>query len=90
MSSNEPKLPEACQDMTEVRAGVDALDRQLVALLAVGVLGGFTTFSSFSLDAVLLLERRAYGAAGGYVAGSVLLSILAVMLGLFVMRKALA
>ncbi len=35
MSSNEPKLPEACQDMTEVRAGVDALDRQLVALLAV-------------------------------------------------------
>jgi CrcB protein len=59
-------------------------------LLAIGVLGGFTTFSSFSLDTVLLLERRAYGAAGGYVAGSVLLSILAVMLGLFVMRKALA
>ncbi len=59
-------------------------------LLGVGVLGGFTTFSSFSLDTVLLIERRAYGAAGGYVAGSVLLSILAVMLGLFIMRKTLA
>jgi CrcB protein len=59
-------------------------------LLAVGVLGGFTTFSSFSLDAVLLIQRKAYAAATGYVGGSVLLSILAVMAGLFVMRKALS
>jgi CrcB protein len=59
-------------------------------LLAVGVLGGFTTFSSFSLDTVLMIERRAFGAAAGYVAGSVILSILAVMVGMFVMRKALA
>ena len=35
MSSSEPKAPEDCRDMVDVRAGVDALDRQLVALLAV-------------------------------------------------------
>jgi isochorismate pyruvate lyase len=35
MPTAEPKAPEACQDMIEVRTGVDALDRQLVALLAV-------------------------------------------------------
>jgi CrcB protein len=58
--------------------------------LGVGVLGGFTTFSSFSLETVMMLQRREYGAAAGYVAGSVALSILAVMLGLFLIRKALA
>jgi fluoride exporter len=56
-------------------------------LLAVGVLGGFTTFSSFSLESVLMIERRAYGLAAAYVGASVVLSILAVMLGLFVMRR---
>ncbi|MGC1304038.1 MAG: chorismate mutase [Caulobacteraceae bacterium] len=35
MPPTEPKAPENCQDMAEVRAGVDALDRRLVALLAV-------------------------------------------------------
>ena len=59
-------------------------------LLAVGVLGGFTTFSSFSLDTVLILQRREYGTAAAYVAGSVMLSILAVVLGLFLTRRALA
>ena len=59
-------------------------------LLGVGVLGGFTTFSSFSLDTVLMLEKRQYGTAAGYVGGSVTLSVLAVMLGLSLMRKVLA
>src|SRR5262245_53250524 len=36
-----------------------------------GILGGYTTFSAFSLDAVLLYERGAYAIAGFYVAGSV-------------------
>ena len=57
-------------------------------LLGVGVLGGFTTFSSFSLEAVMMLERKAYGTFAAYVAGSVVLSILALMLGLLLMRKA--
>ncbi|MEO6340505.1 MAG: fluoride efflux transporter CrcB [Caulobacteraceae bacterium] len=56
-------------------------------LLAVGVLGGYTTFSSFSLEAVMMLERRAYGTFAAYVAGSVTLSVLALILGLVVMRK---
>jgi CrcB protein len=59
-------------------------------LLAVGVLGGFTTFSSFSLEAVMMLERKAYGAMVGYVFGSVVFSILGLMLGLMVVRKAFA
>lgn len=59
-------------------------------LLGVGVLGGFTTFSSFSLEAVGMLQRKAYGVAATYVAGSVVLSILALMLGLVLARRALA
>jgi CrcB protein len=56
-------------------------------LLAVGVLGGFTTFSSFSLETVLMLERRAYLLALMYVGLSVILSVAAVALGLFVARR---
>jgi CrcB protein len=56
-------------------------------LLGVGVLGGFTTFSSFSLETVQMLERRAYGLAAGYIGLSVFLSIAAVMAGLFLIRK---
>lgn len=55
-------------------------------LLATGVLGGFTTFSAFSLDAVLLWERGESGAAIGYVIGSVVLSILALVAGLMLVR----
>ena len=58
--------------------------------LAIGVLGGFTTFSSFSLDAALMIQRRAYGVAGAYVAGSVLLSIAALFAGLTLARRLFA
>jgi len=54
----------------------------------VGVLGGFTTFSSFSLDAMRMLEMKAFGPFIGYVSASVILSIAAVALGLFIMRGA--
>lgn len=56
--------------------------------LATGILGGFTTFSAFSLDAVLLWERGETTAAIFYVLGSVVLSILALMAGLMLVRAA--
>ena len=56
--------------------------------ITTGVLGGFTTFSAFSLDAALLIERNAYGLAAAYVAGSVTASILALFLGLGLFRSA--
>ena len=55
-------------------------------LLAVGVLGGFTTFSAFSLDVVSLIERGAVGVALGYVLVSVIGSIAAVFAGLSAVR----
>jgi CrcB protein len=51
-------------------------------LLGVGVLGGFTTFSAFSLDTVTLIERGAPGLAAAYIGASVLGSIVALYLGL--------
>lgn len=54
--------------------------------LATGVLGGFTTFSAFSLDAVLLWERGEGAGAFFYVFGSVILSILALTAGLMLVR----
>ncbi|NSX56015.1 fluoride efflux transporter CrcB [Parasulfitobacter algicola] len=47
-----------------------------------GVLGGFTTFSAFSLDAVTLFERGQMTAAAGYVIGSVVLSLAALFAGM--------
>jgi CrcB protein len=71
-----------------LRGGADQAKLRL--LIGIGVLGGFTTFSSFSLDAVFMIERKAYALAAAYVAGSALFAILAVGLGLFVARKAFA
>lgn len=54
--------------------------------LTTGFLGGFTTFSAFSLDAALLWERGAHGLAAAYVAGSAGLSIAGLFLGLWLVR----
>lgn len=50
--------------------------------VATGLLGGFTTFSSFSLDVAVLFERGATGLAFLYVAGSVLLGIAGLFAGM--------
>ncbi len=59
-------------------------------LIGVGVLGGFTTFSSFSLETALMIQRKDYGPAAGYVAGSVILSVSALFLGLLAARRVFA
>jgi fluoride exporter len=55
--------------------------------LTTGILGGFTTFSAFSLDTALLYERGALGLAALYVVASVGISIAALFAGLFIMRQ---
>ncbi|WHO71321.1 fluoride efflux transporter CrcB [Rhizobium sp. BT03] len=59
---------------------------ELRLLLITGFLGGFTTFSAFSLDAISLFERGEAIAGGVYIVASVGLSMAAVMAGLAVMR----
>lgn len=54
--------------------------------LGVGVLGGFTTFSAFSLEIVMMLERGMVGQALLYAGASVAAAALALMLGLWLMR----
>src|ERR1700722_11247086 len=54
--------------------------------LMTGILGGYTTFSAFSLDAVLLYERGEIGLAAFYVVGSVVFSIAGLFAGLALMR----
>jgi CrcB protein len=54
--------------------------------LMTGILGGYTTFSAFSLDTALLYERGALGLAAAYVLGSVILSIAGLFAGLWLIR----
>lgn len=59
---------------------------RLSPLVVTGILGGFTTFSAFSLDAVYLLERGRPMAALGYIGGSVLFSLAGLLAGLSLAR----
>ena len=59
---------------------------ELKLFIATGILGGFTTFSAFSLDFAVLWERGAALPALGYVLASVIGSILAIFLGLWLVR----
>ena len=68
------------------RAGAEGETLRVFA--AVGVLGGFTTFSAFSLEVVLMIERRQYAAAAAYVLASVVVSAVALMVGLMIARRA--
>lgn len=65
------------------RAGIP---QHVRLFLTTGILGGFTTFSTFSLDAALLIERHSYGAAAGYIVGSVAAGLSALFFGLAVFR----
>ena len=61
-------------------------NQEIRLFLTTGLLGGFTTFSAFSLEAALMWQRSDYGVLGTYVVASVLLSIGALVLGMFSVR----
>jgi fluoride exporter len=65
----------------------DAASQSLRLFLTTGILGGFTTFSAFSLDFAVLAERGELAQAAAYVAGSVVVSLIAIFLGLFLVRS---
>ncbi|MGB3445432.1 MAG: fluoride efflux transporter CrcB [Xanthobacteraceae bacterium] len=54
--------------------------------LTVGICGGFTTFSTFSLESFLMIERGEFGPAAAYIGASVVVSILALFAGLQLIR----
>ena len=58
------------------------VSNEIRAFLTTGILGGYTTFSAFSLDFALLVERKSYALAGAYALGSVVLSLVAIFIGL--------
>lgn len=62
------------------------MQEEIRLFVAVGILGGYTTFSAFSLDAVTLWERGDFSGAGLYVALSVILSIAGLFAGLALTR----
>ena len=63
---------------------------RLAPFLLTGILGGFTTFSAFALDAVTLWQRGDGIQAAGYVLGSVVMSVGALLAGMIITRGALA
>lgn len=56
--------------------------------LVTGILGGFTTFSAFSLESVYLLQAEQYGQAILYILGSVVLGLLATFAGMWLVKLA--
>jgi CrcB protein len=65
-------------------------DPVMRATLTVGFLGGYTTFSTFSLDVLYLMQRGAMLASAAYIIASVAISIAAIFAGLFLIRWSLA
>lgn len=62
------------------------LSPEMRSFLTTGILGGFTTFSAFSLDAANMIERGDIGLAGLYMAGSVAGAVGALFVGLWIAR----
>ena len=75
--------------LVEAAALKFSMSQEMRAFLTTGVLGGFTTFSAFALDFVVLYERKLAGTAALYLGASVVLSILALFAGLWLVRMIL-
>lgn len=76
--------------LVEVMALVWSPGPEIRALLLVGVLGAFTTFSTFSLDVYVLIERGALVAAAAYVLASVIICVAGLYIGLHGARAILS
>ena len=73
--------------IVELSALKISLTPEMRAFLTTGILGGYTTFSTFSLDAALLIERHSLGMAAGYMVGSVAAGLSALFFGLALFRS---
>ena len=62
------------------------LSPEMRSFITTGILGGFTTFSAFSLDAANMIERAQHALAAAYIGGSVALGITGLFLGLWIAR----
>jgi CrcB protein len=72
--------------LIETMALVWSPSQAMRAMLVVGVLGSFTTFSTLSLDIQTLLTRGNFLQAGGYVAGSIIIGVAALVAGMALFR----
>ncbi len=75
--------------LVEIMALVWSVGLEMRAFLVVGVLGSFTTFSTFSLDVVVLIQRGEVATAGLYMVASVVLAVAGFMAGLYALRLVL-
>ena len=76
--------------LIEVLALTWSPGREMQAFLVIGVLGSFTTFSTFSMDVIFLLERGDMAGAATYAILSVVTSVVALFLGMYLFRQVLA
>lgn len=76
--------------LIELMALVWSPGQELRAFMVVGLLGAFTTFSTFSLDVALLYERGQLIPAGAYIVASVILAVTGLFAGMALIRAAIA
>ncbi len=72
--------------LVEIMALTWSASQEMRAFLVIGILGSFTTFSTFSLDVVSLFERGQTVSAAAYIAASVVLTIMAFVFGMRLFR----
>ncbi len=72
--------------VVEIAGSAPGMSNNMFLFLRTGVCGGFTTFSTFSLETLVLLQKGEYLLGGMYAAGSVVACVLGTMLGMFLAR----